>query len=346
MSKPTQVLSAAGDYEESIQRYAKHLGKAKIRRRVFNEIYGRVIKLRTKKEIMTAAGIVNKGNNHQQVQNELEYLYKHQLVERRDNNGQVKDGSHYVYGKAEFIRANKKKIIQYADNSQAANALPTKRSTAMQKSASINQVTKHDLKKRKLLTVLYLTASPDPDSPLRVDAEVRRVQEAIRGSKFSENVTVQYRPAANLDSLIDGLNDHRPQIVHFSGHGNEDEVMTDSGKVGKPSAKILSFELLAKALAATDSPPQVIVLNSCKSSSAKKALLSNAKIIVTMKTSISDIAASVFARKFYAAIAAGQSVKAAFEQGKVAVEAASISEADTPELFCVSGVNPATTILT
>ena len=175
---------------------------------------------------------------------------------------------------------------------------------------------------------------------------MRRVQEAIRASSFSENVTVQYRPAADLGSLIDGLNDYRPQIVHFSGHGNEDEILTDTGEVGKDSSKTLTYTLLAKALAATDTPPEVIVLNSCKSSSAKKDLLPNAKIIVTMNTSISDIAASVFAPRFYAAIAAGQSVKAAFEQGKVAVEAASINEADTPELHCATGTNSAKINLT
>lgn len=346
MSKPTSVLNPAGDYEESIERLSKHLGTAKIRRKVFVEIYGRVKKPRTKKEIMEAAGIPNKENNSQQVQNALEYLSRHHLIEKLQNEGYSKDGSHYVYGKAEFVRANKDKVIRYADNKHASNSMPTKRRPAIKPSASIKKVTKRELKKQKHLTVLYLTANPDPDNPLRVDAEIRKVQEAIRGSKFRENVTIEYRPAADLQSLIDGLNDYRPQIVHFSGHGNEDDILADAGKVGKTTSKTLSFELLARALAATDSPPKIIVLNSCKSSSAKKALLPQAEALVTMKASISDLAASVFATRFYAAIAAGQSVNAAFEQGKLAVEAASINEADTPELHCALGVNPAKIILT
>ena len=47
----------------------------------------------------------------------------------------------------------------------------------------------------------------------------------------------------------------------------------------------------------------------------------------------------------YAAIASGQSIKSAFAQGKVAVENASISEADTPELFWPDDINPAKVIL-
>lgn len=346
MTKPTSVLNAAGDYEETIQRLSRHLGTEQIRRKVFNEIYGRVRKPRTKKEIMGAAGIPNKDNKSQQVQNALDHLSRHHLIEKLKNEGQTKDGSHYVYGKADFVRANKDRIIKYADNKQAANNIPTKRRPAIKSPISIKNIPKRELKKRKHLTVLYLTANPDPGNPLRVDAEIRKVQEEIRGSKFRENVTIEYRPAADLQSLINGLNDHSPQIVHFSGHGNEDDILADAGKVDKPSSKPLSFELLARALAATDSPPKIVVLNSCKSSSAKKALLPEAEILITMKTSISDLAASVFAMRFYAAIAAGQSVKAAFEQGKLAVEAASINEADTPELHCAPGVNPAKIILT
>jgi hypothetical protein len=59
-----------------------------------------------------------------------------------------------------------------------------------------------------------------------------------------------------------------------------------------------------------------------------------------MRNSVSDVAATAFAIKFYAALASGQSVRAAFEQGKVAVEAVSISEADTPELLHAPGIKP------
>jgi hypothetical protein len=65
-----------------------------------------------------------------------------------------------------------------------------------------------------------------------------------------------------------------------------------------------------------------------------------------MRAPVTDIAATAFATRFYAAVASGQSVKAAFAQGKVAVEAVSINEADTPELFHTSAINPAKIILT
>jgi hypothetical protein len=69
-------------------------------------------------------------------------------------------------------------------------------------------------------------------------------------------------------------------------------------------------------------------------------------IVISMKRSISDAAAAAFAIQFYGAVASGQSVKSAFEQGVVAVEATSINEASTPQLFCPKGVDPSKLILT
>jgi hypothetical protein len=135
-----------------------------------------------------------------------------------------------------------------------------------------------------------------------------------------------------LDSLIQGLNDHAPAVIYFSGHGNESGVGTDDPKSARPPGKLVSFELLAKAIAATDTPPQVIVLNSCESAGARKSFFPPAKAIVAMGDSIGDLAATAFAAKSYATIAAGQSLHSAFAQGKVAVEAVSIDEADRPEL--------------
>ena len=88
------------------------------------------------------------------------------------------------------------------------------------------------------------------------------------------------------------------------------------------------------------------MLKACESSGARKPFLKLGLIVISMRTSISDGAAVAFAPVFYAAIAAGQSVKSAFEQGAVAVEHSSISEADTPQLFNPPQINPANVKLT
>lgn len=333
------IINLTGDHEELVERLAKHLGTSKIRRKLFNAIYGRGRTARSKKQIMELAGIHVR--DQQQAQNEIDRLATHYLIVREDNDGSVRDGSRYLYRKDENIRAVRKEIVKYADDRRARDNIPTKRRPTVNVLASVRTVKRRALKKKAHLNVLYLTADPDKDHSLRVDAEVRRVQEAIRGSEFRDNITVQYRPAADIGTLLDGLNDFRPEIVHFSGHGDARGLAMDNAKVGKRADEALSFGLLAKALAATDRLPRVAVLNSCDSSGARKALLKLGLMVISMKTSISDIGAVAFAPRFYAAVAGGQSIKSAFRQGAVAVEHSSISDADTPQLFHPADVNPA-----
>jgi hypothetical protein len=341
MADRTPVVDWSGNYEETCLQLAKHLGKNKIRRKLFDEIYGRVSKPRSRKQMVEATKL--KSSDGQQAQNGLDYLARYGLIMRIKNEGSVavNDGSHWLYLKDENVRAHRLQILKYANNPKEANKVPTKRRPH---GSTTVVVTRRYLKKRKHLDVLYLTANPNID--LRVEAEVNQVQQEVRGSKLRDNIDVHYRPAANLDSLIQGLNDHTPAIIHFSGHGNESGVGTDDAKSARSAGKLVSFELLAKAIAATDTPPQVIVLNSCKSAGAKKSFFPPAKAIIAMGDSIGDLAATAFAAKFYAAIAAGQSLKSAFAQGKVAVEAVSIDEADTPELILAENVNPKKIILT
>jgi hypothetical protein len=344
MAGRTPVVDWSGNYEETCLQLAKHLGKNKIRRILFDAIYGRVSKPRSRKQMTAATSL--KLSDGQQAQNELDHLAKYGLIKQIKNGGKehkdfVDDGSRWLYLKDENVRAHRAQILRYANNPEEAKKVPTKRRPH---GSTTVGVTRQSLKKRKHLDVLYLTANPHGD--LRVDAEVNRVQQEVRGSKFRDNIAVHYRPAADVDSLIQGLNDHVPAIVHFSGHGNESGVGTDDAKSAHPVGKLVTFELLAKAIAATDAPPQIIVLNSCKSAGAKKSFFPPAKAIVAMGDSIGDLAATAFAAKFYAAIGAGQSLHSAFEQGKVAVEAVSIDEADTPELILDKNVNPKKIILT
>lgn len=339
------TINWAGNYEENCERLAKHLGTSKIRRKLFNTIYGRVSQPRSRKQLLVASGL--KATDGQQAQNELDHLCRNGLIHRIENEGHVGDRSRYLYCKDSNVRAHRHTIVKYANKPALANNVPTmRRPVGKEKVTVIKMITRSALKKRKKLDVLYSTANPNAESPIRVDAEMRQVQEAVRGSKLRDNIELHYRPAVNLKSILDGLNDLAPGIVHFSGHGNRSGISVDHAKVKPPSGKMVSFDLLAKAIQAVDSPPQVVVLNACQSAGAKNAFLPPARALIVMGDSISDLAATAFAARFYAAIASGQSLQAAFDQGVVAVAAVSLTEEKTPQLLVANGVNPRKLVLT
>ncbi len=346
MAGRTAVYDVCGNFEETIERWAKSLGKDKKRRALFNAVYGRGEKAKSIYQIMEAAKI--RRGDKQQAQNQLNRLFLDHLITRQDNAGSVNDGTRYLYGKVLEVRKNKPRIISLADNPLRAASIPTKRRpqgtmTVKKSGAGVN---KRTLRKKKPLNVLYLTASPATELRLRVDEEVKQVQKAIRGSVYRDNISVEHRPAADYDSLLDGLNDFRPRIVHFSGHGNGDGLAIEGSGRKKGQGQSISFDFLAETFSSCDDPPDVLVLNACNSSGAKRKFFPTVKALVVMKKSIDDADAITFAKRFYAAIASGESIKSSVCQGKLAVEYSTLNNGgDTPELLWADGINPAKMIL-
>jgi hypothetical protein len=127
MNERTSIVNVSGDYEETVERLAKHLGKNKLRRLIFNAIYGRTMLPRSKRQIMASTNMPDKGNNSQQVQNQLDHLSKHHLISKIENDGSVEDGSRNLYLKDKTVRAIRKEVVQMADNPRAAASISTKR---------------------------------------------------------------------------------------------------------------------------------------------------------------------------------------------------------------------------
>lgn len=260
MARQAAIVNISGDYEETLTQKAKHLGTNQVRRDVFLAIYGRARKPQSLKQILARAKL-DVGRS-QQVRNALDHLSKHNLISKEKNENRKKDSGHFLYGKLEDVRANKGKIIDFADNPPKADKVPTKRRPAVVRQTAVRRITKRALSKQKNLSILYLTADAQSASEtevavpvfidkcinaypavrddlvnelhqlvskLRLDAEIRKVQEEIRGSKFSDKVAVEYRPAADYETLVKGMNDIKPQVVHYSGHSNADGVAFDDG---------------------------------------------------------------------------------------------------------------------
>ncbi len=191
------------------------------------------------------------------------------------------------------------------------------------------------------LRVLYLTASPGTPNlePLRVDAEVNNVLKALRGAQHRDLIDFQHRPAAAVEDLVDGLNDLRPHVVHFSGHAG-DGLLFDTADSTKPGDKLVDYHHVASLLGATDETPTLVVLNACHTADGIEHILRVAPVVIATNDNIGDASAHIFAVQFYGAIAAAQTIGDAVRQARTMIALALPDEEDAFVVSAAEGVNP------
>ena len=193
------------------------------------------------------------------------------------------------------------------------------------------------------IKVLFFAANPQDQNQLRLYEEIRAITEKIRASEHRDSVEIISRWAVRPPDLLQALNEHRPHIVHFSGHGSDTEqiIFLDSSGNTKPVSKTAIVELMNTMA----DNIQVVIFNTCFSSGQAEAVTQNVDVAIGMNTSIGDGAARIFSAQFYSAIGFGRSVQNAFNQAKAALMLEGILEEKTPELFTREGITADQVIL-
>lgn len=191
------------------------------------------------------------------------------------------------------------------------------------------------------ITVLFLASSPEDLEPLRLDKESREIQQRLRATDYRESVRFEWRMARQLTDLIQDLNETRPDVVHFSGHGNQKELaFEDADGATAP----LGNDLLGRVLRSNSTRIRLAVFNSCQSAAQAELACESVDLAIGMGTSIADEDAKTFAAQFYNSLGFGHSVKHAFEQASLQV-ALSDGDDKAPQLFAAEGIDPATVVL-
>jgi hypothetical protein len=187
------------------------------------------------------------------------------------------------------------------------------------------------------ITVLFLSANPIDQQQLRLDEEVRSIGEMIRKSEHRDVVKLESRWAVRPLDVLQAINECHPRIVHFSGHGSDQDEIVFQDNSGH--AKLVTKEAIVQAMAASSDDIQLVFFNTCYSRGQAEAVVEHVPTAIGMNTSIGDDAARVFSAQFYSALGFGLSVERAFQQAKAALMLEGIPEQDTPELFVASGLN-------
>ena len=217
---------------------------------------------------------------------------------------------------AKAIETSAAVIFQLEKHIQEAEI---ERDKVAQEIAQLNQQQpskqQQEIKTQHTKTILILAANPKDTSKLRLEEEIREIDEGLRRANHRDKFQLKMKLAVRSRDFYRAILDTQPQIIHFCGHGEgEDGILLEdeTGTTAFVRADTLGslFKLFAQK------GVKCVVLNACYSEVQGEAISQYINYVIGMNRAIGDKAAINFAVAFYDALAAGENVEFAFELGR------------------------------
>ncbi len=163
-------------------------------------------------------------------------------------------------------------------------------------------------------TILILAANPASTSKLRLDEEVREIEEGLLRANKGEQFKLEQKWARRPRDFYQAILDYKPQIIHFSGYGAGNEGIVLEDETGQP-AQVKTDVLASQFELFATKGVECVVLNACYRDEQAQAIRQYVNYVIGMNSTVGDKAAVAFAVAFYDAIAAGEEVEFAYKLG-------------------------------
>lgn len=180
------------------------------------------------------------------------------------------------------------------------------------------------------IPILFLAANPVDTSRLRLDEELREIQEKLQLARMRDRFVFHTRMAVRAPDISQALLDTQPRIVHLSGHGNNVGAVYVEDRMGK--SNFIEPEALADLFDLVSNSVDCVILNACFSESQAVSIARCIKYVIGMSQTISDRAAVAFSIGFYQALGADNSIEKAYKFGCAQIRLQNIPGHQTPVL--------------
>lgn len=190
------------------------------------------------------------------------------------------------------------------------------------------------------MKILFISANPNKTERLRFDKEFEEIHGSISVSKARKKITLQYKTAIKAEDVKSYIKKEKPDIVHFSGHGNSkgEIVLEDEKKNPKP----ISPEKFAAMFKVIENHIKCVFLSCCYSAKAAKLIGRIVDCVIGINSDLEEESAVAFASAFYLALGENTNLQIAFDFAVNEYLRGGFCE-NKPELFIKSGINPSET---
>jgi len=211
------------------------------------------------------------------------------------------------------------------------------------------------------IKILILASNPIDTGHLRIDQEIKKIEEGIKLSKYRDSIEIKTQLAVTVDEFRRALLEEKPTIVHFTGHGagnkpseyeNNSQTRDISFAPKNDNTKQESCLIIENELGTKNFlPPQAVadlisifkesikcvVLCACHSHSQAALIAKNIDYAIGMKKAVNDDSAIAFSIAFYDAIGSGETVPFAFDIAVNNIAMKNLEGKDIPQLSIKEG---------
>jgi len=181
------------------------------------------------------------------------------------------------------------------------------------------------------IKILFLAANPSDTARLRLDEEFHSIDRALRAAEFRDRFELESHWAVRVEDVQGLLLRHKPDIVHFSGHGSAQNGIILQGRSGASFS--IPISVLGQLFSALKENIRCVVLNACFTEEQAHIIIRQIDYVIGTSVEISDTAAICFSKAFYQALGYGKDIQTAFELGCLELDLEGMSVNEKPKLL-------------
>jgi hypothetical protein len=190
-------------------------------------------------------------------------------------------------------------------------------------------------------TMLYFASSPNNVPHLQTENEYAVIKRALTSGSGRDNFKIE-NPffATTIDELVGAINNHKPTIIHFSGHaGKRGIVLSDAGNL----MEVIPGKILERYFETFDKTINCVFLNACYSAKQAEIISKHVGYVIGMNMPIGDPIATLFSESFYQSLFSESQpdYERAFKQARIKLILKRTKDSSIPEIWKSSAKMPA-----
>ncbi len=178
--------------------------------------------------------------------------------------------------------------------------------------------------------ILFLASNPKDSRHLRLEEEAKLIDEAIQRSGAQDSFSFHNKGAVTALDLRRAMLDIKPNIVHFSGHGSDQDELFFEDADGY--TKAISSDDLGQFFSLFKDHLQCVFLNACYSLKQAEGIIKHVPIVIGMHKAIPNDSAKLFSQNFYESYCKDCTIEESFNIAKNALALENRDDALIPKM--------------